>query len=168
MQIYVMNEPGTFVELQILNYIMYKFCFNLPQNYFWCNIFRRSKHLFIRELTSLLVNISFIQISCQWHQSHFAQTEVSQLDVSQGSDQQVIRFKIPMYNAVARMYKKIYVTAFAKVPLYYTQKMSFLDLFSISVITKWSFSFSLFWYRQRQVQTTNLCKYSTARTVSAK
>lgn len=88
-----------------MNPKIYIFPLNIPQNYFWCNIFRCSKHLLIRELTSLLVNVSFIQIGGQRHQSHLTQTEVSQLDVSQGSDQQVIRFKIPMYNAVAGMQK---------------------------------------------------------------
>ena len=73
----------------------------LSENHLRSNIFRRPKHLLVRKLLCLLVNVSLVQIGRQGHQSHLAQAEVGELDVPEGSDEEVVWLEISVDNSKA-------------------------------------------------------------------
>lgn len=50
----------------------------------------RLTYLLIQELPGILLNVALIQVGGEAHQPHLGQTEVCQLDVSHGGDQQTV------------------------------------------------------------------------------
>lgn len=47
-----------------------------------------SPHLFVQELPRVLLDVSFIQIGGQTHQTHLREAKVCELDVTHGGDQE--------------------------------------------------------------------------------
>ena len=58
------------------------------------DVLRRAEHLLVRELLRLLVYESFVEVSGEGHQSHLAQTEVRELDMTEGRDEKIVGLQI--------------------------------------------------------------------------
>ena len=66
---------------------------HLTRDVLWC-----AEDLLVAELLCLLVNVALVQVDGQGHELHLAEAEVSELDVTQGGDQEVVRLQISVHN----------------------------------------------------------------------
>ena len=55
-------------------------------------------YLLVRKLLGLFIYIPLVQVGSEGHQPHLGETEVSEFNVAEGCDQEIVRFEVPMDN----------------------------------------------------------------------
>ena len=76
------------------------FAVALPEDYFRCDVRRCAEDLLVVEGFRFLVDVLLVVVRRQRHETDLRQAEISQFDVSDGCDEQIIGFEISMDDPV--------------------------------------------------------------------
>ncbi len=58
-----------------------------------------NNNLFVRKLFRFFVDVSFVEIRSERHETHLGEPEVGELDVAEGGDQEIVRLQVSVDDA---------------------------------------------------------------------